>query len=173
MANNDEHPRAEKMLPTQEAGITPWDVVDRLLTDGGTYWLATVRADGRPHLVPIGAVWMDGALYFTTGQGTRKEANIKHNSHCALSLSSRGYDLVVEGTAAHLEDEGKLQRLARIYSSPPNNWPATVRDGAFDAPFSAPTTGPAPYEVYEVTPVVAFALGTEEETVNLCTRYRF
>lgn len=43
----------------------------------------------------------------------------------------------------------------------------------FDAPFSAPTTGPAPYTVYEVTSTVAFAHGTTEATVSKCTRYRF
>ena len=171
MAKNQ--PTAEQMLSTDEATVTPWAETRQRLIDGGTYWLATVRPDGSPHVVPIGAVWMDDALYFTTGQGTQKEKNLAHDPRCVLTLSSRGYDLVVEGTAAKIRDEGKLQRLAAIYSSPPNGWPATVRDGKLDAPFSAPTTGPAPYEVYEVTPTIAFALGTTEETVNGCTRYRF
>jgi len=173
MADNDKEPVAEKMLSTDDATVTPWAEVQERLTDGGTYWLATVRSDGRPHLVPVGAVWLDDALYFTTGQGTRKEKNLAHNSHCVLTLSSRGFDLVVEGDAAKMTDEARLQRLADVYSSPANGWPVTVRDGAFDAPFSAPTTGPSPYEVYEVTPMVAFAFGTEEETVNRATRYRF
>ena len=37
-----------------------------------TFWLATTRPDGRPHLTAIGALWLDGKIYFTTGAGTRK-----------------------------------------------------------------------------------------------------
>jgi len=70
-----------------------------------------------------------------------------------------------------VRDEAKLQRVADWYTS--SGWSVTVRDGALDAPYSAPTTGPAPYEVYEVTPAIAFAFGTEDETVNHPTRCRF
>jgi hypothetical protein len=38
---------------------------------------------------------------------------------------------------------------------------------------TAPTTGPAPYDVYEVTPRKVLAFGTGEENVNGSTRYRF
>jgi hypothetical protein len=70
-----------------------------------------------------------------------------------------------------VSDEAKLQRVADAYVA--EGWPASVRDGALDAPYSAPTTGPAPYDVYEVTPTVAFAFGADEETANHPTRYRF
>jgi nitroimidazol reductase NimA-like FMN-containing flavoprotein (pyridoxamine 5'-phosphate oxidase superfamily) len=171
MADKEREPVAEQMLSTDDAAVTPWSEVRERLTDESTHWLATVHPEGRPHVVPVGAVWLDGAVYFTTGQGTRKGKNLEQNSHCAITFASRGYDLVIEGEAAKMRDEDKLRRLAEVYTS--QGWPATVRDGAFDAPFSAPTTGPAPYDVYEVTPTIAFALGTTEETVNLCTRYRF
>ena len=171
MADNKKEPVAEQMLRADDATVTPWAEVRERLGDGGTYWLATVRPDGRPHVVPVGAVWLEGALYFTTGQGTRKEKNLANNPRCVLTLASRGLDLVVEGEARKVSDEAKLQRLADVYTS--NGWPVTVRAGAFDAPYSAPTTGPAPYEVYEVTPTTAFAFGTEEATVNHPTRYRF
>jgi len=175
MADNQKEPVAEQMLNTDDATAIPWaDVREGLtISNAGTYWLATVRPDGRPHVVPVGAVWLDNSLYFTTGQGTQKEKNIQHNPHCVITLASGGFDLVFEGEAAKVKDEEKLQRLADIYSSPENGWPVTVRDGLFDAPFSAPTTGPAPYEVYEVTLAVAFAFGTTEETATHPTRYRF
>jgi nitroimidazol reductase NimA-like FMN-containing flavoprotein (pyridoxamine 5'-phosphate oxidase superfamily) len=171
MADNEREPEGEQMVSADDAAVTPWAEVRERLADGSTHWLATVRPDGRPHVVPVGAVWLEGALYFTTGQGTRKEKNLAHNPHCVITFGSRGYDLVIEGEAAKLRDEAKLHRLADAYTA--QGWPATVRDGAFDAPYSAPTTGPAPYEVYEMTPTVAFAFGTEEETVNRSTRYRF
>lgn len=167
-------PVAESMVNADNVGTTSWsEVRERLVSEaeGSTYWLATVRPDGRPHVVPVGAVWLDGALYFTTGQGTRKEKNIGHNAHCVLTLHSHDYDLVVEGEAAGMRDETELQRVAEVYVT--NGWPATVRDGALDAPYSAPTTGPAPYNVYKVTPTLAFAFGTTDATANHATRYRF
>ena len=165
-------PTAEAMIDNTEATVLLWAQARERLDSNGTHWLATVRPDGRPHVVPVGAAWMDDALYFTTGQDTRKEKNVLHNPHCALSISTPGFDMIVEGAAARLRDDAKLERLAEVYRS--KGWPVTgVRDAALDAPFSAPTTGPAPYTVYEVTPTRAFALGTTEETVNQCTRYRF
>jgi len=167
----EQEPVAEPMLDSDEATVTPWPEARDRLTHGIGQWLATTRPDGRPHVMPVGVVWLDDRLYFTSGQGTVKGANLEHNSYCVITTRSDDYDLVVEGEAAKLSDEAKLQQLAAIYNA--EGWPATVKDGAFDAPFSAPTTGPAPYTVYEVTPKVAFALGTTEETVNRCTRYRF
>src|SRR4051794_29940407 len=117
-------PVAEPMLSTAEATTLPWADALASWAAGGTYWLATVRPDGRPHVVPIGPAWLDGALYFTTGQGTRKEQNLAHNAHCALSLGGKGFDLVVEGTAAKVRDDATLQRLAAFYAA--NGWPATV-----------------------------------------------
>jgi Pyridoxamine 5'-phosphate oxidase len=61
--------------------------------DRHTFWLATVRPDGRPHVMPLGVLWVDGALY---------------------------------------------------------------------AEYSAPSAGPPPWEVYEVTPTTVFGLGTAE-----------
>lgn len=170
----EKEPVAEQMLSAEDAMATPWaEVYECLAPEGNesTYWLATVRPDGRPHVVPVGVARLDGALYFTTGQGTRKGKNLAHNSHCVITLSGRGFDIVVEGEAAKVSDETKLQRVASAYAS--QGWPAFVHDGVLDAPYSAPTTGPAPYDVYEVTPTVAFAFGTEEATVNHATRYRF
>ena len=45
-----------------------------------TFWLATVRPDGRPHVAGVGALWVDGKFYFVSGAGTRKSRNIAENS---------------------------------------------------------------------------------------------
>jgi len=36
------------------------------------YWIATTRPDGRPHVMVVWALWMDGVLYFATGSTSRK-----------------------------------------------------------------------------------------------------
>jgi general stress protein 26 len=166
-------PTAEAMHTaeaTEEA--TPWAEVQTRWSQAGTTFLATVRPDGRPHMVPIGAVTLgENTFYFTSGQDTRKDKNLANNPVCVLSASSADYDLIMEGVVARVTDPTLLQRLAARYNE--EGWPATVAGDKFDAPFSAPTTGPAPYTVYEVTPTVGFALGTTEATVSKCTRYRF
>jgi PPOX class probable F420-dependent enzyme len=73
--------------------------------------LATVRADGRPHVVPV---WfhMDGnTLIFTTGQNTVKAKNIRHNSQISLCVDDEippyAY-MMIEGTASFSHDPGAL-----------------------------------------------------------------
>lgn len=167
----DKEPVAEQMLEHEDAKVTSWANVRELLLKGGTYWLATVRPDGRPHVVPVGPTWAGDVLYFTTGQGTVKGRNLAQNAHCVLTFAGSGFDIVIEGEAAKVSNGERLRLVADAYAA--QGWPAYVHDGVLDAPFSAPTTGPAPYDVYEITPTVAFAFGTEEATVYHSTRYRF
>ena len=134
-----------------------------------TYWLATVRPDKRPHVAGVGALWLDGRFYFTSGAGTRKSRDLAENSHCVISVSLADLDLVVEGTAARVTDAPTLQRLAQLYAA--QGWPATVKDGALTAEFSAPSAGPPPWDLYAVTPTTAFGVATAEPYG--ATRWRF
>lgn len=131
-----------------------------------------MRPDGGPHVRPVLAVWVDGALHSTTNPTARKGRNLARDSRCVITVGSDGLDLVVEGQAAKVSDEAKLQRVADVYTSK-YEWPVTVRDGAFDAEYGAPTAGPPPYEVYEVTPAVVFGFGTDETFAPRSTRWRF
>ena len=51
---------------------TPWDDTRRTLEAAELFWITTVRADGRPHMSPLVAVWLDGALHFSTGAAEQK-----------------------------------------------------------------------------------------------------
>jgi len=126
----------------------------------GSFWLATAGQDGRPHLAGIGAIWVDGTLYFVSGASTRKSQNLAQNPNCALSVSLPDIDVTLEGTAAIVRDESKLARLAERYAA--GGWPAEARDGALTAPFSAPSAGPAPWDLYELTMVKAIGVATSE-----------
>jgi hypothetical protein len=50
-----------------DAVATGWDETRRVLETAELFWLSTVRADGRPHVTPLVAVWADEALHFCTG----------------------------------------------------------------------------------------------------------
>lgn len=168
----DIQPGAEPLLTTDEATVTPWVEISRRLAEPDTHWLTTVRADGTPHVVPVGGAWVDDAMYFTMGQGTRKGKHLAGDPHCAIAVSRPGFDIVLEGEAERVRDASRLQRVAGVYNET-NGWPVTVQGDALDAPYSAPTTGPPPYDVYVLNPKTVFAFGTTEETVNAATRYRF
>ncbi len=49
------------------AVATGWDETRRALEAAEIFWISTVRADGRPHVTPLVAVWLDGAIHFSTG----------------------------------------------------------------------------------------------------------
>jgi pyridoxine/pyridoxamine 5'-phosphate oxidase len=150
----------------------PWTrALDQLQDDSTrkTTWLATVDPDGRPHVAGVGALWLDGKFYFTSGAGTRKSRDLAANPHCAVSAALPNLDLVVEGTATKVTDGATLQRLAERYAA--QGWPARVEDGALTAPYSAPSAGPPPWYLYVVTPSTAFGVATAEP--NGATRWRF
>lgn len=135
----------------------------------GSFWLATVRPGGRPHVAAVGALWVNGKFYFVSGAGTRKSRNLAENPNCVISVSLGDLDLAVEGTAARVTDKPTLSRLAKLYAD--QGWPATVSDGAITAEYSAPSAGPAPWDLYAVTPSTAFGVATAEP--HGATRWRF
>lgn len=150
----------------------PWSRALEQLQDDSvkkTYWLATVRPNGRPHVAGVGVLWLDGKFYFTSGEGTRKSRNLAENPNCVVSVTLPDLDLVVEGTATQVTDSATLQRIAERYAA--QGWPASVGDGAITAPYSAPSAGPAPWRLYAVTPNTAFGVATAEP--NGAMRWRF
>lgn len=149
---------------------TPWLEARERLADADTYWLATVRTDGLPHLVPLLGVWVGGALHFVASRTSRKAKNLACDPHCVIAASKDALDLVVEGEATKVSGEVRLHRVAEAYMSK-YGWPVTVRECAFYAD-GAPTAGPPPYAVYEVIPQTAFGFPTEEGMFRP-TRWRF
>jgi hypothetical protein len=166
-------PVAEAMVEDGTTDLSWPDIQSRLINPEPTFWqmLVTVRPDGRPHVVPVWSVWHDGAFYVSMGQGTRKGKNLAHDPHCVLALTFNDLQVVVEGEGVRVMDDATLQGVAEVYTA--QGWPVTVSDGAFDAPFAAPTTGPAPYDVFKVTPKVVFGFPGEDESGYSPTRWRF
>ncbi|MEV4107559.1 pyridoxamine 5'-phosphate oxidase family protein [Nonomuraea sp. NPDC049695] len=105
----------------ENATPTPWAEARDQLERAETYWLSTVRADGRPHVTPLIAIWQDDALYFATGAEEQKAKNLESNRECALttggSSMSGGLDLVVEGSAERVRDPDKLKRLGDAWGA--------------------------------------------------------
>jgi nitroimidazol reductase NimA-like FMN-containing flavoprotein (pyridoxamine 5'-phosphate oxidase superfamily) len=151
----------------------PWSValeaLESVQPEQRTPFLATTRPDGRPHVAGIGALWDGGKAYFVSGATTRKSRNLAHNPSCSLALTLKGIDLVIEGKAVKVTDEATLQRLAKHYAD--QGWPARVEDGAFTYDYSAPSAGPPPWDLYELSPLTVYGVRTVEP--GGATRWRF
>ena len=119
--------------------------------------------------MPVLAVWVDGALHVSTGPDSQKGRNLARNQACVITVDSDDLHLVLEGETARVRDEARLRRVAGEYASK-YGWQVDVHDGALHAD-GAPTAGPPPYEVYEVTPRQVFGLGTDESVG--AARWRF
>ena len=169
----DKQPTAklEPEFSDPNASATAWTDAVAHLEKAEIFWLSTVRPDGRPHVTPLIAIWLDGALYFCTGAHERKAKNIAQNPHCILTtgcnaMNKQGLDLVVEGDAVRVSDTAMLQRIAAIYEAKyGSDWHFDVRDGAF-----AGGEGNLA-QVFEVVPTTAF--GFAKGAVFSQTRWRF
>ena len=110
----EKEPANEQLYLTQDATPASWAEARGRLADADLYWLATVRPDGLPHLVPILAVWVDGALHFVASPTFRKARNLARDAHCIITARKDVLDLVVEGTAAKVSNETRLHRVAEV-----------------------------------------------------------
>ena len=147
---------------------TSWDEARDVLEGAEIFWITSVRKDGRPHVTPLLAVWMDGALHFCTGPGEQKAKNIERDPRVVMTTGTNrlrdGLDVVVEGEARVVTDEVRLRRLADAWVDR-FDWKFAVHDGAFAH------EGGGRADVYEVVPTRAFAYGRGE--TYRATRYRF
>lgn len=96
------------------------------LTEGArTGKLATVRPNGRPHVVPIWFMLDGDQIVFTTWHESVKARNLLHNNRVALCVDNETppFDFVmVEGTAVLGDDPDELRhwatRIAGKYMGP-------------------------------------------------------
>jgi nitroimidazol reductase NimA-like FMN-containing flavoprotein (pyridoxamine 5'-phosphate oxidase superfamily) len=89
---------------------------------------------GRPHVRPVLAVWVDGALYSTSTKASRKGRNLAADPRCTVTARTDTMDVVLEGTATQVTSEDALRQVAEAYRAK-YGWPVTVTNGAFDAPY--------------------------------------
>jgi uncharacterized protein YndB with AHSA1/START domain/nitroimidazol reductase NimA-like FMN-containing flavoprotein (pyridoxamine 5'-phosphate oxidase superfamily) len=166
----DREPRGvlDPRYSAADATATSWAQARQRLADAELYWLTTIRPDGGPHVTPLIAVWLDGAMHVCTGPHEQKARNLAASPRCALitgtNTLSDGYDLVIEGQARQVTDDAELARIADAYAVKYGSaWRFTVRDGHLHG-----AGGPA--ITYRVEPVTAYGFG---KTTPSQTRWTF
>jgi len=139
------------------AKALPWSKARRQLQEAEVLWLSTVTPEGRPHVVPLIAVWLDDAIYFSTSVGERKEKNLRSNTHVTIATGNNalteGLDIIVEGEATVVHDIAKMRRLARAYVAKyGEGWRLPGLEGVL---------------TYKVTPSKAFGFGRRDGHIGL------
>jgi len=150
-----------------EAAVTEWSETLRAIRSAELFWICTVRGDGRPHVTPLVAVWLDDALHFCTGAGEQKTVNLGANPHVTLTTGcnswEQGLDVVVEGDAVRVTDPARLRRLADAWTTKwDGRWQFEAGDGCFSHEHGEAL-------VYAVRPakVLAFAKGSFGHTRHI------
>jgi PPOX class probable F420-dependent enzyme len=70
-------------------------------------WLASVRPDGRPHLVPVWFLWEGESILLFSKPENQKIRNLRQNPAVSVSLdgTNQGDEVtLLEGTAAMIDD---------------------------------------------------------------------
>jgi hypothetical protein len=167
-------PTAKNLADLYDLAPLDWAPIEARLAEGveqapgaggpdrHTCWLATIDRDGSPHVTGVGALWVDGAWWFETGESSRKGRNLARDPRCTLSVAVRELDLVTEGVAEVVTDPVVVADMAARWAA--GGWPAEPDESgtALTAPFSAPSAGPPPWRVYRLVPTRATALQTVE-----------
>ena len=149
------------ILPAEGgSGLIAWSEAERRLTVSHDYWVATVRRDGSPHVMPVWGVWLEGRLWFSSGLRSRKARNLAADARCTLTTDDARNPVVVDGTAERVTDTGRITAFV-----------AAVNE-KYQAGVTVEFQDPAVNGTYAVGPVTVIAL-TDGDFLGSPTRWRF
>jgi hypothetical protein len=142
-----EIPVAEAITPRGKgASVTPgardldWAEVESRLTTDGWRWLATVRPDGAPHVMPVFGAWSESVVFVASKDTARKSRNLDADGRCVLATDVVGVHLVVEGEARR----GVSTTRRRSSTPPPRSSGSTGGRLRSQATSSTPSTARRP-----------------------------
>jgi nitroimidazol reductase NimA-like FMN-containing flavoprotein (pyridoxamine 5'-phosphate oxidase superfamily) len=161
-------PVSENYIGDSDLGAG-WSQAVEELQSASTFWVATTHPTGRPHVVPVLAVVSGDALHFAAGPDTQKARNLTRDARLTVTTRGDDFDVVVEGDAHTVRDDGSLADVAAAYLDK-YGWEVEAREGRLHGE-GAPTAGPPPYDVYRVTPHRAFGFPATGDATP--TRWRF
>jgi general stress protein 26 len=91
------------IVPAEEgSGLIPWAAAEEKLATSKNYWVSTITpvgVPGRPHLMPVWALWLDSAVWFSSALRSRKVRNIAVNPQCTVATEDSDNPVIVSGTA--------------------------------------------------------------------------
>ena len=150
------------VFPSDEgSGLLPWEWAEQRLAASEHFWCATVRPDGRPHLMPIWGLWDHSALWFSTGVWSRKARNI----YCrrAASSSRRRIPSTRSSSRASPRSQTAPAVVARFL---------TLLNAKYETDYEIDFQDPRINATIRVRPTWVFGC-TEEDFIGSATCWRF
>jgi hypothetical protein len=90
-------------------GLFPWSWAEERLRDARTYWIATTRRNGAPHVAPIWALWIDEAVVFSTSPESVKAKNLARDARCVVTVERGDDSVIVEGVVGSFDESRRAQ----------------------------------------------------------------
>jgi PPOX class probable F420-dependent enzyme len=144
----------------QGTGLLPWSWARERLERSHDYWVATTRPDGRPHVMPVWGVFVDGEFWFSSGRKSRKARNLAANPACAITTDNAYEPVVIDGTAEVVFDSAGIGGFV------------TAINAKYKTDYSIDFFNPAENACFRVRPSWAFAL-LESDFTGSPTRWVF
>jgi Pyridoxamine 5'-phosphate oxidase len=106
-------------VPKTERGMVPWATTQKMLEKAQSYWLVTIDADGKPHLVGQWGAWIDDRWYFEGGADTKWARNLAREPRIAMGAESGTSAVMIEGRAERLSsvDRPTAVRITKQYGT--------------------------------------------------------
>jgi PPOX class probable F420-dependent enzyme len=144
----------------QGSGLISWAEAERRLTVAHDYWVATVRPDGSPHVMPVWGVWLAGRLWFSSGLRSRKAQNLAADPRCSITTDDPRDPVVVDGVVERLTGADDIAAFVAAVNA------------KYDSDISVEFQDPQVNGTYAVRPVRVIALSGADFTGSP-TRWRF
>ena len=95
--------------------------LDAFLQARRTVRVATVDARGRPHVIPLWYVWLEGTMFVNTTRGNRSVRNIEANPEAAATVDDGElYDelrgVVLHGRLGEADRDPRLEKVIEAFS---------------------------------------------------------
>ena len=118
IAERPSSPGPDYGVPAEGGELMPWSFVEERLTAARTYWIASIRPDGRPHTMPVWGVYLEQDLYLETSPRTRKARNIASDPRVAVHLELGDEAVIIDGVALEARPQRSLgERLASAFAA--------------------------------------------------------
>ncbi len=144
----------------QGTGLLDWHDVEPRVAASHDYWLASTWPDGRPHVMPVWGVLLDGRLWFSTSRASRKARNLAADPRCTLTTDDARNPVVVDGVADRVTDAGAIAAFVAAVNR------------KYDADVTVEFQDPEVNGTYAVRPGTVIAL-TDGDFPGSPTRWRF